>query len=193
MRARALEVAGAYAFTPPIFADDRGRTVTTFQETAFAGALGRPLFPVAQTLHSTSARDVVRGLHFTATPPGCAKYVTCARGAALDLLVDLRVGSPTFGRCAVVELDHESHRSVYVPVGVGHGFVALRDDTVISYLLSLEYRPDRELAVSALDPALGLPVPATPLLSPRDAAAPTLAEARAAGLLPDYRRCVAAA
>jgi epimerase EvaD len=191
MRSRRLAVTGAIEFTPRVFADDRGTTVAPFQHTQFTAALGHPLFAVAQTLHSSSCRDVVRGVHFAAVPPGTAKYVYCPRGSVLDIVVDLRVGSPTFGRWDTVELDDVSFRSVYVPVGVGHAFVTLAPDTVVSYLMSGEYDAARERTLSALDPDLGLPIPAglNPIMSDRDRAAPTLAGALAAGLLPDYADC----
>ncbi|WPR54410.1 dTDP-4-dehydrorhamnose 3,5-epimerase [Streptomyces sp. S399] len=191
MRSRRLAVDGAIEFTPRVFPDERGLFVSPFQEAAFLEATGSPLFPVAQTNHSRSRRGVVRGVHFTATPPGTAKYVYCARGRALDIVVDIRIGSPTFGRWDAVLLDQRDFRSVYLPVGVGHAFVALEEDTVVSYLLSRAYVPEHELALSALDPALGLPIPddTPPLLSDRDQAAPTLAEAGERGLLPDYAAC----
>lgn len=191
MRARELLVAGAVEFTPTPWPDDRGLFVSPFQETAFRQATGRPLFPVAQTNHSRSRRGVVRGVHFTATPPGCAKYVYCARGAALDIVVDIRVGSPTYGRWDAVEADPVSFRSVYFPVGVGHVFVALREDTVMCYMISGEYVPANEHALDPRDPALGLPLPThMPLiLSARDQVAPTLAEAERQGLLPRYEDC----
>lgn len=192
MHARKLAVEGALEFTPRVFDDERGQFVSPFQEPAFVAATGRPLFPVAQTNHSRSRRGVVRGVHFTVTPPGTAKYVYCPQGAALDIVVDIRVGSPTYGRWDAVRLDPESFRALYFPVGVGHAFVALTDDTVMSYLLSSSYVASNELAVSALDPALGLPVPddVEPILSDRDRVAPTLAEAAAAGLLPRYDQCL---
>jgi epimerase EvaD len=189
MSARALEVEGAFEFTPKAFPDERGVFVAPFQEPAFVKAVGAPLFPVAQTNHSRSGRDVVRGIHFTVTPPGTAKYVYCPRGRARDIVVDIRVGSPTFGRWDSVLLDQDGFRAMYLPVGVGHAFVALEDDTVMSYLLSGSYEAENELAVSPLDPALALPVPADPVMSPRDRAAPTLAEARELGLLPDHAAC----
>jgi epimerase EvaD len=117
-----------------------------------------------------------------------AKYVYCARGTALDIVIDIRVGSPTFGQWDAVLMDQQDHRATYFPVGVGHAFVALEDDTVMWYLVSGVYVPQDELALSALDPALGLPIDADiePILSDRDRAAITLAEARQQGLLPDY-------
>ncbi|TDD63482.1 dTDP-4-keto-6-deoxy-D-glucose epimerase [Kribbella antibiotica] len=191
MKARKLRVEGALEFTPRVFPDDRGLFISPYQEQSFVEAHGSPLFPVAQTNHSLSARGVVRGIHFTTTPPGTAKYVYCARGKALDIVVDIRVGSPTFGQWDVVLMDQQDHRASYLPVGVGHAFVALEDDTVMSYMLSESYVPANELALFALDPALGLPIPTDiePLLSERDGVAVTLAEAAEQGLLPDYARC----
>ncbi|MGW0706383.1 dTDP-4-dehydrorhamnose 3,5-epimerase family protein [Streptomyces sp. NPDC002643] len=191
MKARPLTVEGAIEFTPRVFPDDRGRFVSPYQEAAFTEAHGAPLFPVAQTNHSVSRRGVVRGVHYTVTPPGTAKYVHCARGRALDIVVDIRVGSPTFGRWDAVLMDQREHRASYIPVGVGHAFVALEDDTVMSYMLSESYVAEHELSLSVLDQVLGLPIPTDidPILSERDRAAVTLAEAREQGLLPDFARC----
>ncbi|MGW4133335.1 dTDP-4-dehydrorhamnose 3,5-epimerase family protein [Amycolatopsis japonica] len=192
MQARKLAVEGAIEFTPRVFPDDRGLFVSPFQEEAFAEAHGSPLFPVAQTNHSMSKRGVVRGIHYTVTPPGIAKYVYCARGRALDIVVDIRVGSPTFGKWDAVLMDQQDFRTMYFPVGVGHAFVALEDDTVMSYMLSAGYVAQNELALSALDPALSLPIgtEVEPILSDRDQVAITLAEAERQGLLPDYSTSV---
>ncbi|NLU80866.1 dTDP-4-keto-6-deoxy-D-glucose epimerase [Micromonospora sp. HNM0581] len=191
MQARALKVEGAVEFTPRVFPDDRGIFVSPFQETAFVEALGHPLFPVAQTNHSRSRKGVVRGAHFTLTPPGIAKYVYCARGKTIDFVVDIRVGSPTFGQFDQVLLDQEAFRAVYLPVGVAHAFAALADDTVVSYMLSDGYVEAHEKAVNVLDPALNLPLPTgvERVLSDRDRSAPTIEEARRLGLLPDYAQC----
>jgi len=193
MQWRTLAVAGAVEFSPPVLRDDRGLFVSPYQEAAFEEAVGRPLFPVAQTNHSHSRRGTVRGVHFTCAPPGTAKYVYCARGRAIDVVVDVRVGSPTFGVCDAVELDPEHFRAVYFPLGVGHAFIVLEDDTVMSYLQSGRYVPDNELAVSPLDPALRLPIPdgLDVILSDRDTVAPTLDDARRSGVLPRYDETVA--
>lgn len=192
MDARELEVLGAYEFRPRVFADDRGLFVSPFQETAVRGALGRPLFPVRQTNHSLSRRGVVRGAHYTRTPPGCAKYVYCARGKALDMVIDIRTGSPTYGKWDAVQLDPQDFRAVYLPVGTAHCFVALEDDTVMSYMLSGEYVSEDELALDPFDPELGLPIPGgvEPVVSERDSVAPRLAELAARGELPDYEQCL---
>lgn len=188
MKARKLAVEGAIEFTPRAFSDDRGVFATPFQQSVFETAKGAPFFPVAQSNHSVSRRGVVRGIHYTGAPPGAAKYVYCASGRSLDIVVDIRTGSPTYGHWDAVLLDPEELRAVYLPVGVGHAFVALTDHTVMSYLTSTPYVADNELALSPLDPALGLPIPEDiePLLSERDTRALTLEEAAARGLLPSY-------
>ncbi|WP_018215372.1 dTDP-4-dehydrorhamnose 3,5-epimerase family protein [Salinispora vitiensis] len=191
MKVEKLAVRGAFRFTPEVFADRRGLFVSPFQRAPFAAANGGPLLPVAQTNHSVSRRGVVRGVHYTSAPPGTAKYVYCAAGAAIDIVVDVRVGSPTFGRWDAVRLDSREFRAVYFPVGVGHAFVSLADDTIMSYMLTGAYVPEHERVVSAFDPALGLPIPTDlePIVSDRDRAGPTLAETVEAGLLPDYQQC----
>jgi dTDP-4-dehydrorhamnose 3,5-epimerase len=134
---------------------------------------------------------VVRGVHFADVPPGQAKYVTCVRGAVLDVVVDLRAGSPGFGRWQGVQLDDADRRAVYIAEGIGHGFCALSDEATLTYLCSETYAPDREHSVHPLDADLGIVWPAdSPVVSERDGAAPGLAEALAAGLLPDYEACL---
>jgi dTDP-4-dehydrorhamnose 3,5-epimerase len=192
MKATELSVPGAWVFEPTLFPDSRGVFIAPFQGPAFREALGFDL-TVAQTNHSVSARGVIRGVHFADTPPGQAKYVYCPRGALLDVVVDVRVGSPTFGQFEAVELDGETCCAVYLAEGLGHAFVALSDDTVMSYLCSTSYSPGREHGISPLDPELGLPWPAGMelILSEKDSAAPTLAEAETSELLPNWDSCSA--
>ncbi|MEU5039015.1 dTDP-4-dehydrorhamnose 3,5-epimerase family protein [Streptomyces rubiginosohelvolus] len=192
MEAKELGVVGAHVFTPQVFADSRGAFVSPFQEEAFVRQTGHRLFPVEQISHSRSRRGVVRGVHFTRTPPGMAKYVYCPRGRALDIIVDLRRGSPTFGRHATVVLDPVDFRAVYFPVGLGHAFVALEDDTVMAYTLSLAYAPENELALSVYDPDLALPLPEDiePVVSERDRVAQSLEQALESGVLPEYEQCL---
>lgn len=192
MEIRELAVEGALEFTPSAYPDERGLFVAPFQGPALAQARGQGTFPVRQANQSRSRRGALRGIHYTRTPPGVAKYVSCAHGRALDIVVDLRVGSPTYGRWECVEMNQESFRSVYFPVGVGHAFIALEDDTVMSYMLNGSYVAENELAVSALDPRLALPIPdgLEMILSPRDRVAISLEDAARQGLLPEYDRCV---
>lgn len=192
MQVRELAVRDAYEFVPETFPDHRGLFVAPFQEAALVEVLGHPL-RLAQTNHSVSRRGTIRGVHFADTPPGQAKYVYCPRGALLDVVVDVRTGSPTFGQWDAVRLDASGFHAVYLAEGLGHAFIALEDDTAMAYLCSTGYRPGGEHGISPLDPDLALPWPAgvTPILSEKDSGAPSLAEAVATGLLPRYDDCVA--
>ncbi|MFG2180315.1 dTDP-4-dehydrorhamnose 3,5-epimerase family protein [Streptomyces abikoensis] len=192
MRTRRMTIEGAWEVTPRLHADDRGMFTEWYRFDRLAEAVGHPL-RLAQANLSVSRRDVVRGIHFADVPPGQAKYVTCVRGAVLDVVVDLRVGSPTYGHWESTRLDDSDRRAVYLAEGLGHGFRALTDDATVSYLCSQPYDPAHEHTVHPFDPELAVDWGAVaPVLSPRDEAAPSLAEARAAGLLPDYRACRAA-
>ncbi|MFF6826559.1 dTDP-4-dehydrorhamnose 3,5-epimerase [Streptomyces longwoodensis] len=187
---RALGVEGAWLLEPAVFPDGRGSFHEWYRGEEFRAATGQEL-PLAQANSSLSRRGVLRGVHFADVPPGQAKYVTCARGAVLDVVVDLRVGSPGFGRWEAVRLDDVAHRALYLAEGLGHAFLALADDTVVVYLCSTGYAPEREHGVHPLDPELGIAWPADvpPVLSSKDDAAPSLAQARAGGLLPSYDAC----
>lgn len=192
MQWRKLAIEGAWVSTPDLHTDERGTFLEVFRNDELAEALGHR-FDLAQVNCSVSAAGVVRGIHFTATPPGQAKYVTCTRGAVLDVVVDVRVGSPTFGRWEAVLLDDADRRAVYLSEGLGHGFCSLEDDSTVVYLCSSTYAPDIEREVNAFDPQVGIAWPTTardgsPLThvrSPKDHAAPSLASARDAGLLPE--------
>jgi 5-epimerase len=192
VKVRELSIPDAYEISTDVFPDDRGLFVNPFRADQLTEAIGRE-FRVVQTNHSASRRGAVRGLHFALLPPSQAKYVYVPRGAVLDILVDLRLGSPTFGRHEAIRLDDRDLTAVFVSEGLGHCAVALEEDTVLSYLCSTPYDPAREKGINPLDPALGLPIPTeiTPLLSPKDTAAPSLAEAESLGLLPTYDACQA--
>lgn len=186
-------MSGAWLFSPPVFPDERGAFAAPFQAEVFAGAVGHRLH-VAQANTSLSRRGALRGLHYADVPPGQAKYVQCVAGALLDVVVDLRVGSPGFGRFDAVRLDGATPQGVYLPEGVGHAFLALTDDTVTHYLCSTPYTPAAEHGVDPLDPALGLPwaewtAPGELILSEKDRAAPSLADARDTGALPRWDAC----
>lgn len=189
--ARALAIPGAYEFTPTVFPDHRGAFTCPYIAAEFAETTGYRL-PLAQVNHSRSARGVIRGVHFCELPPSQAKFVYCSSGAGLDVVVDIRVGSPTFGRYDAVRIDAERCNAVFVPEGLGHAFCALTDDTVLTYLCSTGYAPDREHGINPADPALGLPWPAEldPVLSAKDRDAPGLEQLRERGLLPDYQACL---
>ena len=152
MDVKELGIEGAWVVTPRIHEDSRGAFLEWFRADRFEEAAGHR-FDLQQANCSVSAAGTVRGIHFAALPPSQAKYVTCLAGAALDVVVDVRVGSPTYGRWEAVELDDVSRRAVYLSEGLGHAFMALADGTVMAYLCSAPYAPEREHEVQPLDPA----------------------------------------
>lgn len=187
-----LEIKDAYLFTPAIHGDDRGTFLEWFRGDRLSAAIGHDL-RLAQANCSVSRRGVLRGVHFADVPPSQAKYLTCVGGAVLDVVVDLRVGSPTFGRWQAVELNDRSRCALYVAEGLGHAFMALSDQATVIYACSEPFAPAREHGVHPLDPDLAIAWPGDvePVLSPKDAAAPTLAEALDRGMLPRYDDCLA--
>ena len=187
MEISALDIEGAWEVVPKVWPDDRGAFLEWYRHDRLTEAVGHPL-GLAQANTSVSRRGVLRGIHFATVPPGQAKYVTAMHGAVVDYIVDVRVGSPTFGRWCAVRLDDVDRRAVYLEEGLGHAFVAVSDVAIVSYLVTSTYAPDREFGVHPLDPTIGLELPdgIEPLLSPKDAGSPGLDEARQAGLLPTY-------
>jgi dTDP-4-dehydrorhamnose 3,5-epimerase len=191
MEFRELSIAGAWEITPKQFGDARGTFLEAYKATAFEEEVGHPL-DLRQANSSVSAAGVLRGIHFAQLPPSQAKYVMCPRGAVLDVVVDIRVGSPTFGQWDSVLLDDVDRRAIYLSEGLGHAFYSLEDDSTVVYLCSAPDAPGREHGVHPLDPEIGIEWPTTdragnpltPLLSDKDAAAPSLKEAAAQGLLP---------
>ena len=192
MQIRPLKIEGAWEVTPRQFHDERGVFLESFRADHLAEHVGHRL-RIEQTNTSVSSRGTVRGVHFADVPPSQAKYVTAVAGSFLDLVVDIRTGSPTFGQWDSVLLDTVDRRSVYLSEGLGHAICALEDDSAVTYLCSSAYSPTREHGIHPLDPELGLVFPdgVEPLLSPKDAAAPTLSQAREQGLLPRYDDCLA--
>jgi dTDP-4-dehydrorhamnose 3,5-epimerase len=193
MKISPLAVPDAWACTPDLHGDERGMFLEWFRGDELAAATGRR-FDIVQANHSVSRRGAVRGVHFADVPPGQAKFVYCPGGAVLDIVVDLRVGSPTFGTVDSVVLDEAERRAVFIAEGIGHAMVALRDNSSLTYLVSTFYDPVAEHTVSPVDPALGLPLPdeiGAPTMSEKDVSAPTLREASDLGLLPTYDACLA--
>jgi dTDP-4-dehydrorhamnose 3,5-epimerase len=185
---RQLGIPDAYEITPKQLGDERGIFLETYRFDKLAEVVGHPV-DLRQGNTSVSHRGVIRGIHYVDVPRGQAKYVSVAHGAAIDYVVDIRLGSPTFGTWEAVLLDEIDRRAVYVAEGLGHAFVALTDNTAVNYFTTDVYTPSREHGINPLDPQLELVFPAEagePILSPADAAAPTLAEAEANGTLPRW-------
>ena len=165
---------GLVLVEPVVHGDERGFMVESFRTDAW-GELGVDT-PFVQHNHSRSSRGTLRGIHFQ-THPGQAKLVRCARGEILDVAVDLRRDSPTYGQWEGQVLDDELHRQLFIPVGFGHGFAVLSDVADVSYLCSSTYDPATESGIAWDDPGVGVEWPVEqPLLSGRDTSAPTLAE-----------------
>ncbi|SBT42828.1 dTDP-4-dehydrorhamnose 3,5-epimerase family protein [Micromonospora auratinigra] len=192
MKITELGLPGVFRVVPQQHSDLRGRFYEPFKRDLLADAVGHPL-NIEQTNCSVSRRGTIRGIHSTMVPPGQAKLVSCVRGAILDIVVDIRVGSPTFGRYEVNWLDAQSAAAVYMAEGLGHAFLALTDDTCVNYHCSTPYMPEVDLHVNPLDPELALPWGLTeePVISEKNAKAPTLAEAADRGLLPTWADCQA--
>ncbi len=191
MRIRELAIPDAFEFTPEVHADARGAFFEFYRFEAFEEAVGRRL-ELRQGNMSVSARGVIRGVHYALVPPGQAKFVHAPRGAFYDYVIDVRVGSPSFGAWDRVLIDDVDHRAVFLAEGLGHVLVSLVDGSVASYLTSAVHTPEREFAIDPRDPELRLELPFSAeesIVSSRDATAPSLAEARDGGLLPDYADC----
>lgn len=189
---RELSIAGSLVVTPAQHRDDRGVFLEWFRHEPITAVRGEA-FPLRQANLSVSRRGVVRGIHYALVPPGQAKYVTVVEGSVIDFVVDLRVGSPTFGLSEVVTLDDVDRRAVYLPEGLGHGFVATSESATLCYAVSEVFDAEREFAVNAFDPDLHLAWPSDVTLSrsPRDEEAPSLQELAARDLLPRYKDCLA--
>lgn len=192
MQVEPLAIEGLWEITPVLRPDDRGIFLEAFKADVLSEAIGHP-FTLKQMNVSVSSAGTVRGIHFADVPVGQSKYVQCFSGAILDVVVDIRVGSPTFGQWDAIELDAVTRKALYISEGLGHAFCALTDDATVGYLCSEPYSPTREHGIHPLDANLALPWPegSATLLSPKDAEAPTLASALELGLLPSYDECVA--
>ncbi|MEV4754131.1 dTDP-4-dehydrorhamnose 3,5-epimerase [Micromonospora sp. NPDC049559] len=190
MEIKQLKVADAYLIRPRIFPDSRGAFLESFSQPAFQDTVGYPLV-VNQVNCSISRKGTVRGLHSTVLPPGQARYITCVQGAIVDIVVDLRIGSPTFGEHVPVRLDGESRHALYLAEGLSHGFSPISAEATVIYLCSSTYDPPGEIRVHPLDPELALPWPDRHdvILSEKDRTAPSLQEALRLGTLPSYVEC----
>ncbi|MFE7358891.1 dTDP-4-dehydrorhamnose 3,5-epimerase family protein [Streptomyces sp. NPDC057543] len=187
-----LALPGAFLLSPRAVGDEVVVRYETFRQDDVEDTIGRP-FAIRYSGLSAAQRLVLRGIHGTAGEGGRARLFHCVRGSTVHVVVDLRVGSPEYGRHEMVWLDHRNASGVFVSEGLGHAWLALEDDTVVACHSSRPDTPGVGYTVSALDPALALPWGLTeaPVMSDEDLAAPTAAEALAKGLLPAYEDCLA--
>ena len=186
-----LKIQGSWVFEPRKFDDDRGSFHEVFKLSQISEVLGRT-FEVKQVNHSISKAGVIRGIHWADFPPGQAKYVSCFRGSIWDVVVDIRVGSPTFGQWDAAELSAENGKCVLIEEGLGHVFLALEDDTVVSYLCTEPFNPSAEHGINPLDQDVAIPFSSKSInasfeISPKDSEAQTLHQAKEQGILPLFR------
>jgi dTDP-4-dehydrorhamnose 3,5-epimerase len=150
MKVTPLAIAGAWLIESPVYPDDRGIFREWFKKEELK-EYGLPAFDIRQANTSISKKGVIRGIHFSSQADGQSKIVTCTSGLVQDVIVDLRTESKTFGRCISVELNARLGLSVFISKGLGHGFQALEDDSVLTYLLDKEYSPVEELTINPID------------------------------------------
>lgn len=174
---QAQALAGVQLITPQMFGDERGAFMMSYQRSPFFAAGVAEEF--VQDNHSISSRGVLRGLHFQIPPRAQGKLVRVARGSALDVVVDIRRGSATFGKHLAIELSEKNRAMLWVPAGFAHGFLSLADDTVLLYKVTAEYAPECERGLRFDDPGIGVqwPLPGAMIrVNDRDRSFPLLSE-----------------
>ena len=189
MKANPLEISGAWEVELKKFDDSRGFFFESFRSDFSHDTFGRK-FTVKQTNTSVSAKGAVRGIHYALVPPSQAKYVQCQRGSIMDYVIDIRIGSPTFGKSISLELNSDIPRAIFIEEGLAHAFVALEDETVVTYLVNENFNPEREKGINPFDKELAINWPKIDLLlSEKDKTAISLTEAKELDLLPNFAEC----
>jgi len=189
MKATPLNINGSWKIDFQRFDDNRGYFYQSFRDEDFKSQIGRN-FAIKQTNTSSSSKGSVRGIHYALVPPSQAKLVQCQRGSIKDYVIDIRVGSPTFGKFEEIELNENSASAVFIEEGLAHAFVALENQTVVTYYVTEKYNPDREKGINPFDKTLNVKWPEIELvLSEKDKQAITLEEAKNQGLLPSFDEC----
>ena len=189
MKAKPLEISGAWEVELKKFDDSRGFFFESFRSDFSHDTFGRK-FTVKQTNTSVSAKGAVRGIHYALVPPSQAKYVQCQKGSIMDYVIDIRIGSPTFGKSLSIELNSDTPRAIFIEEGLAHAFVALEDETVVTYLVNENFNPEREKGINPFDKELAINWPKMDLLlSEKDKTAISLTKAKELDLLPSFAEC----
>jgi dTDP-4-dehydrorhamnose 3,5-epimerase len=188
MTAQPLSIHGAWLLQSRVFADERGTFSEWFKSSLLTELTGESFEPVQANV-SVSTSGVIRGIHYSLAPRGQAKLVTVLRGSILDVAIDVRIGSPTFGKYDSVELCAGDGQAMFLRHDMAHAFQALEDNTVVSYLVSSEYSPTEEKEISPLCAILNIQWAQNTqaVLSEKDRVAPDIAKQSALGLLPTFR------
>ena len=190
MEFKPLGIKGVWLAESPVWKDDRGFFREWFKSEPFENAAGRE-FSISQANTSLSLKGTLRGIHYSIAPQGQAKWITCVSGSIKDVIVDIRPNSPTFGEWVEVKLEGYSGKSVFISEGLGHGFLALEDNTCVAYLVSTPFAPENEFEINPLDPRIGISwgMESSELkISVKDQNAPSLAERLAQKKLPNFIR-----
>ena len=189
MKAHPLKISGSWKIEFQKFEDNRGFFYESFKAEEFPRLIGRN-FDIKQTNTSSSAKGSVRGIHYALVPPSQAKLVQCQRGSIKDYVIDIRIGSPTFGQFEAIELDEKSASAIFIEEGLAHAFVALENNTIVTYYVSEKYNPEREKGINPFDKTLNILWPEIDLtLSEKDKAAISLEQAKDQGILTTYDEC----
>ena len=189
MKAHPLKISGSWKIEFQKFEDNRGFFYESFKAEEFPKLIGRN-FDIKQTNTSSSSKGSVRGIHYALVPPSQAKLVQCQRGSIKDYVIDIRIGSPTFGQFEAIDLDEKSASAIFIEEGLAHAFVALENNTIVTYYVSEKYNPEREKGINPFDKTLNILWPEIDLiLSEKDKAAISLEQARDLGILTTYDEC----
>ena len=189
MKVTPLKIDGSWIIDLKIFEDGRGFFYESFRSEIAKKYFGRE-FSIKQSNTSVSKKGSVRGIHYALVPPSQAKYVQCQKGSIVDYIIDIRVGSPTFSQYVEIELNSTNPQAIFIEEGLAHAFVALEDETIVTYFVSENYNPEREKGINPFDSDLNIKWPNINLeLSEKDKLAISLNEAQVQNLLPMFDDC----
>jgi dTDP-4-dehydrorhamnose 3,5-epimerase len=190
MNLKQLGIDGAWLAESPVWSDDRGLFREWFKSEDVKAATGRD-FGIEQANISLSSMGTLRGIHYSIAPRGQAKWITCVSGSIQDVIVDIRLNSKTFGEWIDVKLMGDSGQAVLIGEGLGHGFLALENNTAVAYLISTPFSPTEEFEINPLDEKIGIKwgVDLSSMkISGKDKIAPTLADRLSEGKIPEFRK-----
>ena len=190
MGAKELKIKGSWEISLEHFIDNRGSFFESFRLNSLENIIGRK-FDIKQSNTSVSKAGSIRGIHFAQVPPSQAKYIQCQKGSILDFVIDVRVGSPTFAQHVSIELNSKIPKAIFIEEGLAHAFIALEDDTIVTYFVNQYFNPTNEKAINPLDPEISINWGNLKyLISEKDKNAKTLSEMQELGHLPIYKDCL---
>ncbi len=190
MDGKELKIKGSWEISLEQFIDNRGSFFESFRLNSLENIIGRK-FDVKQSNTSISRAGSIRGIHFAQVPPSQAKYIQCQKGSILDFVIDVRVGSPTFAQHVGIELNSKTPKAIFIEEGLAHAFIALEDDTIVTYFVNQYFNPTNEKAINPLDPEISINWGNLKyLISEKDKNAKTLSEMQELGHLPIYKDCL---